>query len=71
MPGLRAAGVPGVPEHLGLDEQGREVVEFVVGDVPIYPMPSWVWTDELLGEIGRAVRLVHDATDGLAPPAAC
>lgn len=68
MTGLRAAGVPGVPEHLGLDERGREVVEFVAGDVPVYPMPSWVWDDQVLTDVGRAVRRVHDASVGLGLP---
>jgi Ser/Thr protein kinase RdoA (MazF antagonist) len=68
MTGLRAAGVAGVPEHRGLDAQGREVVEFVEGDVPVYPMPPWVWTDEVLREVARAVRAVHDATTGLDLP---
>ena len=65
MTGLRDAGVPGVPEHLDLDEQGREVVEFVPGDVPVYPMPDWLWDDAVLTDVGRAVRVVHDASVGL------
>ena len=68
MTGLRASGVPGVPEHRGLDEHGREVVEFVEGDVPIYPMPPWVWNDDVLTDVGRAVRRIHDASAGLALP---
>lgn len=60
MTGLRAAGVRYVPEHLGLDERGREVVEFVEGQVPIYPMPAWLWDDRVLRDVGRAVRAVHD-----------
>ena len=66
--GLRRRGVPGVPEHLGLDEQGREVVEFLVGDVPVYPMPAFAWTDEVLVDVGRAMRTVHDASAGLGLP---
>ena len=45
MTGLRAAGVTGVPEHRGLDERGCEVVAWVEGDVPVYPMPPWAWDD--------------------------
>ncbi len=62
MTGLRAAGVPYVPEHLGLDEQGREVVAYVEGEVPVYPMPDWLWDDRVLQDVGRAVRVVHDAS---------
>lgn len=68
MTGLRAAGVPGVPEHLGLDELGREAVEHLDGDVPVYPMPAWVWTDEVLVDVGTAVRRVHDASAVLELP---
>ena len=68
MTGLRAAGVPGVPEHRGLDEQGREVVAFVEGHVPVYPMPAWLWTDDVLRQVGAAVRRVHDASTGLGLP---
>lgn len=55
MTGLRASGVPGVPEHRGFDEQGREVVEFVEGDVPVHRMPPWVWTDEVLRDVARGL----------------
>lgn len=68
MTGLRTAGVPGVPEHRGRDEQGREVVEYVDGDVPIYPMPPWLWDDAVLTDVGRAVRRIHDASADLGLP---
>ena len=66
--GLRAAGVAGVPEHRGLDGQGREVVAWVEGDVPVYPMPPWAWDDAVLVDVARAVRSVHDAAAGLDLP---
>lgn len=66
--GLCSAGVPGVPEHLGLDDQGREVVEFLVGDVPVYPLPAYAWSDDVLGDVGRALRSLHDASAALALP---
>lgn len=62
MTGLRAARVPYVPKHLGLDERGREVVEHVEGEVPVYPMPPWLWQDAVLRDVGRALRRIHDAT---------
>jgi len=66
--GLRAAGVAGVPEHRGLDGQGREVVAWVEGDVPVYPMPAWAWDDAVLVDVARAVRSVHDAAADLDLP---
>ena len=68
MTGLRAAGVTGVPEHRGLDERGREVVAWVEGDVPVYPMPPWAWDDAVLIDVARAVRAIHDAAGALDLP---
>jgi len=38
---LNGAGFDGAPEPLGYDEQGREVLSFVPGDVPDEPLPDW------------------------------
>jgi hypothetical protein len=68
MRALRERGLAFVPEPRGIDEQGREVVEFVEGDVGIYPMPDWVWSDELLVEVTQVTRRLHDASIGLDLP---
>src|SRR3954452_25519733 len=68
MHGLREAGVTVVPQPLGLDAEGREVVEYVAGDVPIYPLPQWAWSDELLADVGRTLRRIHDASTALDLP---
>ncbi len=65
---LRAAGLTFVPEPLGLDNQGREVVEFIDGDVGVYPMPAWVWTDALLAQVARALRQLHDTSTSMSMP---
>lgn len=62
---LGAHGVPGVPKPQGLDQHGREVLEFLPGEVPSYPMPGWVWNDDLLVAAARWLRCFHDATTGL------
>lgn len=59
---LRARGVTWLPEPLGLDEQGREVLRFVPGVVPTYPMPSFVWQEEVLATAARMLRTAHDAS---------
>jgi len=59
---LRAAGVPGVPEPLGVDDRGRDVTGLVPGDVPAYPLPPWVWRDDVLRDAGVLLRRVHDAS---------
>ena len=39
------------------------------GEVPGYPMPAYVWTDETLTEVARLLRAFHDATSGFTEPA--
>ena len=68
MAGLRAAGVGVVPEPRGLDAEGREVVAYVAGDCPVYPLPPWVWDDDVLRQVGAALRAVHDASAALGLP---
>jgi Phosphotransferase enzyme family len=58
---LEAVGFDGAPRHLGTDEQGRHVVSWVPGDVPVPPYPDWALTDEALASLGRLVRDYHEA----------
>jgi len=67
---LRSAGVTEVPEPLGLDEQGREVLSYLPGIVGHYPMPRWMWSTTILHEAGSLLRRVHDASAPLAHQAA-
>lgn len=62
---LRAAGVDGVPEPFGTDAKGREVLTFLPGTVPQYPLPPEIWTDTVLTDTARLLRRVHDATAGM------
>jgi hypothetical protein len=59
---LRARGVAWVPEPLGRAADGREAVGFLPGEVPAYPMPAWVWEDDVLVDAARWLRALHDAT---------
>ncbi|MEO3813026.1 aminoglycoside phosphotransferase family protein [Sphaerisporangium sp. B11E5] len=65
---LRAAGFHDAPEPLGFDEQGREVLSFVPGDVPREPLPAGTAGDEVLVALARLVRRLHDAAEGWEPP---
>jgi hypothetical protein len=58
---VREQGVIWVPEPLGYDELGREVLSFVPGDVP-HELPPWVWSEEVLSDVARALRQWHDAS---------
>lgn len=62
---LNAAGVLGAPRPLGFTADGREILSFVEGTVPTYPMPVWVWSETALGSSARLLRRIHDATAGL------
>ncbi|MFJ4108188.1 phosphotransferase enzyme family protein [Oerskovia enterophila] len=61
---LRASGVTEVPEPLGTDDQGREVLSYLPGDVANYPLPLWVWDESVLRDAGALLRRVHDASVG-------
>ena len=59
---LRDAGITEVPEHLGLDEQGREMLSFLPGEVPNYPLPAWIWNPSILDQAGALLKRIHDAS---------
>lgn len=61
---LRAHGFTGAPRAHGFDGEGREVLDFVAGEVPGYPLPAHVRSDDTLAAVGRLLRGYHDATAG-------
>ena len=65
---LRDAGFTGAPLPLGVDEQGREVLSFVPGDVPRNPLPPQTAGDEVLVALARLIRALHEASAGWVPP---
>lgn len=64
---VRAQGLLWVPEPMGLDEAGREILSYLPGDVP-HGMPAWIWNEHVLVDIARALRAWHDATVGFSAP---
>lgn len=64
---VRSKGLLWVPEPLGLDEAGREVLSFIPGAVP-HDMPEWIWTEHALKDAARALREWHEATIGFSEP---
>lgn len=60
---LRAAGVDWVPRPLGIDG-ADEVLSYLEGTVPVYPLPSWVWSESVLADGARRLRALHDASAG-------
>jgi aminoglycoside phosphotransferase (APT) family kinase protein len=65
---LHRAGFTGAPIPLGIDEQGREVLSFVPGDVPKNPLPAETAGDDVLVALAKLVRALHEASAGWTPP---
>ena len=59
---VRQAGFEGAPLPIGIDNDGRERLEFVHGDVPLAPYPHWAQSDAALASIARLLRAFHDAS---------
>jgi phosphotransferase family enzyme len=59
---LESIGFEGAPRHLGYDDQGREILSWIEGEVPQPPYPAWALTDQALADLGGLVRRFHDAT---------
>ena len=61
---LSEVGYEASPRSLGIDEQGRHVVEWIEGDVH---EPYLLRTTDV-GTVGRLIRLFHDAVESFEPP---
>jgi Ser/Thr protein kinase RdoA (MazF antagonist) len=57
---LHERGFAAAPRHLGQDEQGRDVLTFLEGEVPAELESAF--SDETLAAAARIVRSYHDAT---------
>ncbi|MGC2486596.1 MAG: phosphotransferase [Acidimicrobiales bacterium] len=68
---VRERGFLLVPEPLGFDAQGREVVRYIEGDTSaaVSGWPGPLWSDELLVEVGRAMSAYHRAVSDFVPSA--
>lgn len=69
---LRAAGFTGAPVPRGPVVDGREQLEFMPGDVPLFPEPAWAFAEPVLVSVGALLRDFHAAAgqvtlDGGAP----
>ena len=65
---LEQAGVDGVPRVLGFDEQGRQMLTYLPGEMigDRDPWPAWVYADSTLVQVGQWIRRIHDATAAIA-----
>jgi hypothetical protein len=49
------------PKIFGMDQE-REVLEFIPGIVPQYPLPDFVLSNDLISKAANMLRAFHDAT---------
>jgi len=66
---VRDAGFEGASAPVGIDEDGRERLVFIDGDVPLVPYPDWSQSDIALASIARLLRGLHDAARTFDPQA--
>ena len=66
---LERAGFGGAPRPRGIDEQGREVLTLVVGEVAMRPWPAVLISGDGLSQLARWLRAYHDAVADFVPPA--
>jgi hypothetical protein len=59
---LRSAGFDGASAPVGIDDDGRERLEFIDGEVAVPPYPDWVQTDDALTSIADLLRGMHEAS---------
>lgn len=57
----RAAGLDWVPAPHGFDSDGREVLDFIEGEVPD-GTPEWLWSKEVLDDVAAALSRWHEAS---------
>ncbi|MCA1065721.1 phosphotransferase [Rossellomorea sp. AcN35-11] len=58
---LEKKGYTYSPRYLGMDEQGREILSFIEGEAGNYPLKDYMWSNDVLNEIGKMLRRYHDA----------
>jgi Ser/Thr protein kinase RdoA (MazF antagonist) len=64
---LRATGFTGAPRFLGIDEEGREILDFFEGEVGNYPLSEQVRSESALVSAAKLLRSYHDATAASIP----
>jgi phosphotransferase family enzyme len=64
---LEHVGFDGAPCFLGVDGQGREVLEFIPGQAAIEPYQDWALTDEALVGVAELLSRYHEAVASFDP----
>ena len=64
---LRATGFDGASLPRGIDDDGRERLRFMEGDVPVPPYPAWAQEDAALASVAALMRRFHEAARSFEP----
>jgi Phosphotransferase enzyme family len=64
---LRATGFDGASLPVGIEDDGRERLVFIEGDVPIPPFPDWAQLDSALVSTAVLLHDFHRASAKVAP----
>ena len=59
---LADGGFDGASRPIGVDDDGRERLIYVDGDVPLPPYPPWAQADAALASVAELMRRFHDAS---------
>ena len=65
---LEQAGFDGAPRYLGIDDQGRQALSFVAGEVAGRPWPDWIADEQRIASVARLVRRFDDAMQAFGLP---
>ncbi|MFI8496904.1 phosphotransferase [Peribacillus butanolivorans] len=58
---LENKGFNYAPKLLGIDEKGREILSYIEGEAGNYPLKEYMWSEDVLIEIAKMLRLYHDS----------
>lgn len=58
---LENKGFNYAPKFLGIDEKDREILSFIEGEAGNYPLQEYMWSNDVLKEIAKMLRLYHDS----------
>lgn len=64
---LREAGFSGASLPVGIDDDGRERLVFIEGDVPVPPYPAWAQEDGALASTASLLAQFHAASRAFDP----
>lgn len=64
---LRDAGFEGTQVPVRIDDDGRERLVFIAGEVPTPPYPGWAQSDDALAAIGALMARFHEAARWFDP----